>query len=155
MASTDPNPTYLDSGDPARVLTDFAFQTVAAGDYSPVWLNSLADDVTLEGSMMNGAVQGAEAALAIISYIREVYEQSQKFKYAGPCGDDGFIEIYNARVRGEPIGGAVEVTRNAVGQVQHIAANYRPRDTVLFLSRLLGEHFAGSPIGEHFATPEA
>ena len=155
MGSTDPNPTYLESGDPTRVLTDFAFHTVAAGDYSPTWLNSLADDVTLEGSMMNGAVQGAEAALAIISYIREVYEQSQKFKYAGPYGDDGFIEIYNARVRGEPIGGAVEVTRNAIGQVQHIAANYRPRDTVLFLSRLLGEHFAGSPIGEHFAAPEA
>jgi hypothetical protein len=36
-----------------------------------------------------------------------------------------------------------------------VPANYRPRDTVLFLSRLLGEHFAGSPIGEHFATPEA
>ena len=84
-----------------------------------------------------------------------MYEQSQDFKYAGPFGEDGFIEIYNARVRGEPIGGAVEVTRNAVGQVQHVAANYRPRDTVLFLSRLLGEHFAGSPIGEHFATPEA
>ena len=155
MASTDPNPTYLESGDPTRVLTDFAFHTVAAGDYSPVWLNSLADDVTLEGSMMNGAVQGAEAARAIISYIREVYERTQEFKYAGHYGEDGFIEIYNARVRGEPIGGAVEVTRNAVGQVQHIAANYRPRDTVLFLSRLLGEHFAGSPIGEHFATPEA
>jgi hypothetical protein len=155
MASTDPNPTYLERGDPTRVLTDFAFHTIAASDYSPTWLNSLADDVTLEGSMMNGAVQGAEAALAIISYIREVYEQSQEFKYAGPYGEDGFIEIYNARVRGEPIGGAVEVTRNAVGQVQHIAANYRPRNTVIFLSRLLGEHFAGSPIGEHFATAEA
>jgi hypothetical protein len=154
MESTDPNPTYLESGDPARVLTDFAFHPVAAGDYSPVWLNSLADDVTLEGSMMNGAVQGPEAVRAIISYIREVYGH-QEFHYAGPYGEDGFIEIYNAQVRGEPIGGAVQVTRNAVGQAQHIAANYRPRDTVLFLSRLLGEHFVGSPIGEHFATPEA
>ena len=59
MARTDPNPTYLESGDPTRLLTDFAFHTVAAGDYSPTWLNSLADDVTLEGSMMNGAVRGA------------------------------------------------------------------------------------------------
>jgi hypothetical protein len=65
----------------------------------------------------------AEAALAIISYIREVYERTQEFKYAGPYGEDGFIEIYNARVRGQPIGGAVEVTRNAVGQVQHIAGH--------------------------------
>ena len=66
MASTDPNPTYLERGDPTRVLTDFAFQTVAAGDYSPVWLKSLADDVTLEGSMMDGAVQGAEAVRTMV-----------------------------------------------------------------------------------------
>jgi hypothetical protein len=137
------------------MLTDFGFHPVAAGDYSPVWVNNLAEDVTLEGSMMNGAVQGAQAARAIISYIRDVYERTQEFKYAGPFGEDGFIEIYNARVRGEPIGGVVQVTRNAGGQAQHIAANYRPRDTVLSLSRLLGEHFAGSPIGEHFASPEA
>ena len=139
-------------------MTDMGWRSAIAPErlagYYPAWLDNLADDVTLEGSAMDGVVQGAEAARTVLVYIRSLYDY-QKFKYAGPCGDDGFIEIYNARVRGEPIGGAVEVTRNAVGQVQHIAANYRPRDTVLFLSRLLGEHFAGSPIGEHFATPEA
>jgi hypothetical protein len=127
---------------------------VPAGDSSPVWLKCLADDVTLEGSMMNGAVQGPDPVLAIISYIRTVYEH-QDFHFAGPYGEDGFIEIYNARVCGEPIGGVVQVNRNAGGQAQHIAANYRPRNTVLLLSRLLGRHFAGNPLGEHFASPEA
>jgi hypothetical protein len=28
--------------------------------------------------------------------------------------------------------------------------NYRPRSTLLVLSRLLGEKFAGTPIGVHF-----
>ena len=37
--------TYLGSGDPARRRTD----------YFPVWLNDLADDVTLEASAINGA----------------------------------------------------------------------------------------------------
>jgi hypothetical protein len=31
-------------------------------------------------------------------------------------------------------------------------ANYRPRTTLLLLSRLTGEHFAGTPYGEHFAS---
>ena len=31
---------------------------IKSTDYHPVWLNALADDVTLEGSMMNGAVLG-------------------------------------------------------------------------------------------------
>jgi hypothetical protein len=144
-------PTYLENGDPARVLTDFAFNTVAASSYFPVWLERLADDVTLEGSMMNGAVQGPEATRAIVGQIRTLYEH-QQFIFAGPYGENGFLEIYNARVRGEPLGAVVQVTRNAAGQAQHIAASYRPRESLLLLSRLVGEHFAGSPIGEHFAT---
>jgi len=145
----DGTPTYLASGDPARRVTDFAFHTVSAADYTPTWLSNLAEDVTLEGSMMNGAVQGADALRAIVGYIRTLYTH-QDFDFAGPYGDDGFVEIYSARMCGEPIAGVVLVTRNAAGQAQHVAANYRPRDTVLHLSRLIGEHFAGTPIAEHF-----
>ena len=56
-------PTYLASGDPALA------------DYFPAWINNLADDVTLEGSMMDGAVQGAEAVRALLVYIRKLYER--------------------------------------------------------------------------------
>jgi hypothetical protein len=38
---------------------------------------------------------------------------------------------------------------------QHIAANYRPLSSLLLLSRLLGEKFAGTPIGEHFLAGDA
>jgi hypothetical protein len=150
-SADEATPTYLSSGDPARVVTDFAFHATAAQDYFPVWLKRLADDVTLEGSMMNGAVQGPEAVLEVVGAIRTLYEH-QEFIFAGPYGDDGFFEVYNARVRGEPIGAFVQVTRNAAGEAQHIAANYRPRSTLLLLSRLVGEHFAGTPIAKHFAT---
>ena len=43
--------TSTGSGDPAPDLVG----------YYPAWLDHLADDVTLEGSMMDGYVQGAEA----------------------------------------------------------------------------------------------
>jgi hypothetical protein len=41
-------------------VTRFDGVRVPASDYRPVWLESLADDVTIEGSAMNGVVQGAD-----------------------------------------------------------------------------------------------
>jgi hypothetical protein len=132
-------PTYLASGDPALA------------DYFPAWLNNLADDVTLEGSMTDGAVQGADTVRTLLVYIRNLYER-QVFHFAGPYGDKGFLEDYTAWVHGEPLGNIVVITRNADGQTQHIVGNYRPRSTLLLVSRLVGEHFADTPAGEHFTT---
>jgi hypothetical protein len=117
--------------------------------YYPAWLDNLAGDVTLEGSMMDGFVEGAEDVLTVIASIRSLYEY-QDFHAVGPFGDNGWFEDYTAGVGGEPIKNFTVVTRNADGQTQHVVGNYRPRSTLLVLSRLLGEKFAGSPIGEHF-----
>ena len=135
-------PQYLGSGDPALK------------DYFPAWVNNLADDATVEGSMLDGVVQGADAVRSVVLTIRSLYEH-QEFKFAGPYGDNGFLEDYVAEVRGEPIGCVVLVTRNAAGQTQHVVASYRPRSSLLLFSRLLGEKFAGTPIAEHFAARES
>jgi hypothetical protein len=117
--------------------------------YYPHWLDNLAEDVTLEGSMMDGFVQGPEAVRAVLVAIRGVYEY-QDFHAVGPFGDNGWYEDYTAGVGGEPIKNITVVTRNAAGQTQHVVGNYRPRSTLLVLSRLIGEKFAGTPIAEHF-----
>jgi hypothetical protein len=88
---------------------------------------------------------------ALLVYIRNLYER-QEFQFAGPYGDNGFLEDYTAWVRGAPIGNIVVIARNDAGQTQHIVGSYQPRSTLLLLSRLVGEHFAGTPSGEHFAT---
>jgi len=143
--------TLAEGGTPTYV-TRFDGVRVPATDYYPAWLDSLADDVTIEGSAMNGVVQGAEAVRSIVTSIRRLYD-SQDFTFAGPYGDNGFLEDYTAQVHGgEQIGNVVLVTRNAAGQAQHIVANYRPRTTLLHLSRLIGEQLAGTHYGEHFAT---
>ena len=150
QAVTVKSKALAEGGTPAFV-TRFDGVRVPATDYHPVWLDNLADDVTLDGSAMNGVVRGAEAVRSIVTYIRTLYDH-QEFNFAGPYGENGFLEDYTARVRGEPIGNVVLVTRNAAGQAQHIVGNYRPRSTLLRLSRLVGEHFAGTPYGKHFAT---
>ena len=139
-----PRPTYLGT---ARSRADYA-------DYYPPWLDNLADDVTIEGSLLDGAAEGPEAVRTIVGAIRDVYEH-QQYNFAGPYGDNGFLEDYTARVRGEPIGCAVLVTIDGAGQTQHVAANYRPRSSLLLMSRLLGEKFAGTPYADYFLTGES
>jgi hypothetical protein len=143
--------TAAEGGTPTSIIR-FDGVRVAATDYYPVWLDSLADDVTIEGSAMNGVAQGAEAVRSIVTSIRALY-YSQEFTFAGPYGGNGFLEDYTAQVRGGgQVGNVVLVTRNAAGQAQHIVANYRPRTALLHLSRLIGEQLAGTPYAEHFAT---
>jgi hypothetical protein len=104
--------TYMGSGDPARMRTD----------YYPAWLDDLADDVT---------------------YARTLYEH-QAFNFAGPYGDDGFLEDYTVHVRGgQPVGVVVLGTRNAAGEAQHIVVNHRPRNSLLLFSHLMGEKSGG------------
>jgi hypothetical protein len=138
--NTDGVATYTQGGDPAGRFSD----------YYPPWLENLADDVTIEGSLLDGAAQGPDAVRIIIGAIRTLYGDSQAFNFAGPYGDNGWLEDYTARVGGEPIGCAVLVTSNAAGQTQHIAANYRPRRSLLLLSRLVGEKLAGTPYAKYF-----
>jgi hypothetical protein len=56
---------------------------------------------------------------------------------------------------GGPARNVTLVTRNAAGQAQHVVDSYRPWSTLLLLSRLIGEKFAGPPIGGHFAAGES
>ena len=137
--STDGVPTYTKGGDPDGRYAD----------YYPAWLDNLADDVTVQGSLLDGAALGQEAVRTIIGAIRTLYEH-QQFNFAGSYGERGWLEDYRADVRGAPIGCAVVVTKNAAGQTQHVAANYRPRSSLLLLSRLVGAKLAGTPYAKYF-----
>ena len=142
--STDGVPTYTVGGDPGGRFAD----------YYPAWLDNLADDVTIEGSLLDGAALGPEGVRTIIGAIRTLYEH-QQFNFAGSYGENGWLEDYTAGVRGEQIGNITLVTRNAAGQTQHIVGNYRPRSTLLLLSRLVGEKLADTPYAEHFLASES
>jgi hypothetical protein len=133
--------TYLGSGDHARRRTD----------YYPAWLDKLADDVTLEASAMNGAAQGPADVRSVILAVKSLYAY-QDITFTGDYGDRYFIEDYTTQINGEPFGVMGVITRNAAGQTQHIVVNQRPRSTLLLVSRLLGEKFAGTPLAEHFIT---
>ena len=141
---TDGVPTYATGGDPDGRYAD----------YYPAWLENLADGVTIEGSLLDGAALGPEAVRTIIGGIRTLYEH-QQFNFAGAYGNNAWLEDYTAHIRGEPIGCVVVVTKNAGGQTQHVAANYRPRSSLLLLSRSVGEKLAGTPYAKYFVAGES
>jgi hypothetical protein len=62
---------YLGSGDPALK------------DYYPPWLENMADDATVEGSMLDGVVVGAESVRSVVLTIKSLYDR-QEFKFVGP-----------------------------------------------------------------------
>jgi hypothetical protein len=136
IKKSDAQPLCLGSGNPALV------------GYYPKWVDNLADDATLEGSMLDGIVQG-EAVRSVVLAIRSLYDR-QAHKFAGPFGENGFLEDYVAVVRGKPLGCVVLVSFNSAGQTQHVVASYRPRTSVVFFAKLLAEKFVGTPIAEHF-----
>ena len=142
--ATDGVPTYLGRGDPAGRFAD----------YYPAWVDKLAGDVTLEGSMLDGALQGPDAIRAVIGGVRALYDR-QDFNFAGPWGDNSFIEDYTAAVRGRPLGCFHLVTFNADGQTHHVAAHYRPLSSLMFFSRLLRERLAGTAYAGQFLHGEA
>ncbi|MFD0140656.1 hypothetical protein ACFVIL_43025 [Streptomyces sp. NPDC127159] len=135
--------TYLGSGN-----TDLHRR-----DYRPAWLDNLAEDATMEASVLNGIVEGAHAVREILAYARTLYDY-QEFNYVGTYGEHGFVEDYTSRVHGEPIGSVVMVRYNDAGQAQHVIINHRPLRSVLLWSRLMAEHFANTPYAEYFLSPE-
>ena len=84
--------TYLrSSGDPARRFTD----------YYPAWLDNLAEDVTVEGSMLDGAVRGPEAVREVVGTIRTLYEY-QEFNLPGRIGETAGSRTTSLRSAASP-----------------------------------------------------
>jgi hypothetical protein len=98
---------------------------------------------------MDGTARGAEDVRSILVSAREVYER-QEFNYAGPCGENSFLEDYSSSVRGMPTYVVVLVSFNATGQTQHVVVNHRPRSAMLQFSRVMLEKFAGTPYAKHW-----
>jgi hypothetical protein len=123
--------------------------TYMGNPYYPMWLDNLADDVTLEAAAMDGAAQGADAVRTILTIAREQYDQ-QEFSYAGPCGERSFVEDYSSLVRGMPTRVVVLITYNDAGQTQRVVVNHRPRSAMLQFSRIMLEKFSGTPHEKHW-----
>lgn len=123
--------------------------------YYPWWLDKLAANVTGNGAFIDdGPIPGPEAVRAVVTAARELYE-FQDFTYTGDYGNDGFIEEYTTKVKGETLHVVVTVARNAAGECETLVVNHRPRNAMLLFSREMHRKFAGTPLAKHFLADES
>jgi hypothetical protein len=123
--------------------------TYMGNPYYPLWLDNLADDVTLEAAAMDGIASGADDVRSIVVAARQFYDH-QEFNYAGPCGESGFLEDYSCSIRGMPTYVVVLVSFNAARQTQRVVVNHRPRTAMLQFSRLMLKHFTATPHSKYW-----
>ena len=116
----------------------------------PPWIANLADDVTLEATVLKQPVQGKETILALLKQAIPLYE-FQNFTYRGPVGTCFFMESYRAQIRGTPIECAAWVHMNAAGKADSILINHHPLNAALLSSNLMWEQ-VGDRYGRLYLT---
>lgn len=115
--------------------------------YYPHWLDNLADDVILQGTVFNGELRGAEQVGKMLSFARSLYA-FQDFRFYGQRGEL-FLEDYRSTIRGTETlrPGGVEIYNfvvvyfNDAGETSQLVMNHRPQSATLLFSSLLKEHF--------------
>ena len=122
--------------------------------YYPWWLDNMADDITGEGTAMQGVLHGAENVRRLVLDARKIYE-NQEFQFTGNYGENGFPEEYTCKIQGEPTRVVVTVKRNADGKAQYLVVNHRPRSSVMLFARVMGEKYAGTPLARYFITEKS
>ena len=120
----------------------------------PLWLAKLAEDATLEATVLKRPVEGRTAILALLKEAVRLYE-FQNFTYRGEIGSAFFVESYRASIRGVPVECAVWAHFNEVGEADSILINHHPLEAALLFSRLMWEQ-VGDRYGDLYLTgPQA
>ncbi len=120
----------------------------------PPWLARLANDATLEATVLKRPVEGKELIVALLREAIPLYE-FQNFTYRGEVGSNFFMESYRAQIQGVPIECAVWVHLNDAGETDSILINHHPLEAALLFSRLMWER-VGSRYGDIYLTgPQA
>jgi hypothetical protein len=105
-------------------------------DGPPPWLSKLADDVTVEATVLKRPVQGKATVLALLKQAIPLYK-FQHFTYRGEVGKNFYMESYRAQIEDMPIECAVWVHMNAAGEADSLLINHHPLDAALLFSHLM------------------
>lgn len=107
-------------------------------DGPPPWLAKLAEDATLEATVLKRPVEGKANILALLKQAMPLYD-FQDFTYRDDFGAAFFMESYRAEIQGVAIECSVLVHMDAKGEADSILVNHRPLNAALLFSRLMWE----------------
>src|SRR5882757_9732015 len=84
-------------------------------DGPPPWLAKLAEDATLEATVLKRPIEGKQNIMALLKHAVPLYD-FKNFTYRGDFGSDLFMESYRAEIGGVAIECSVLAHRNAAGE---------------------------------------
>ncbi|GAB7542955.1 hypothetical protein [Cupriavidus sp. 8B] len=104
----------------------------------PLWLARLADDATLEATVLKRPVQGRANILSVIKHAVSLYE-FQHHSYMGQIGNGLYMESYRAQIQGVPIETLLVAHLNEQGEADSVVINHRPLNAAMLFSKLMRE----------------
>ncbi len=112
--------------------------TTTGGGDRPSFLDELADDASLTGTISRKPVTGAENIARVLAAVGDLYS-SQTFTFKGAVGEREFLEYDAELLGGTKVHAIVALTRNKQGKVSHIVVGHGPLDGAIEMSSRLGE----------------
>lgn len=120
----------------------------------PLWLTSLAENATLEATVLKRPIEGRADILSVIKHAVSLYE-FQHHTYKGTIGDGLYLESYRSRIQGMPIETVVIAHLNDKGETDSVVINHRPLEATMLFSRLMAERVDERFRGCYLTGPEA
>jgi hypothetical protein len=107
-------------------------------DGPPLWLTSLAENATLEATVLKRPIEGRADILSVIKHAVSLYD-FQHHSYKGMLGDRLYLESYRSQIQSMPIETVVVAHMNERGETDSVVINHRPLNAMLLFSKLMGE----------------
>jgi|GEM_PF-1218880 len=120
----------------------------------PLWLARLAENATLEATVLKRPIDGRADILSVIKHAVSLYE-FQQHAYKGMIGNRLYLESYRSRVNGVPIETVVVAHMNEQGETDSVVINHRPLDAALLFSQLMRERVDERFRACYLSEPEA
>lgn len=104
----------------------------------PFWLARLAEDATLEATVLKRPVEGRADILSVIKHAVSLYE-FQHHSYKGETGNGLYMESYRSQIQGMPIETLLVAHLNEQGEADSVVINHRPLNAAMLFSKLMWE----------------
>ncbi|HEX7913800.1 MAG TPA: hypothetical protein VF534_37770 [Paraburkholderia sp.] len=120
----------------------------------PFWLAKLAENATLEATVLKRPVEGRADILAVIRHAVALYE-FQHHSYKGEIGNGLYMESYRSQIQGVPIETLLVAHINEQGEADSVVINHRPMNAAILFSKLMRERVDERFRDLYLAGPEA
>ena len=104
----------------------------------PLWLARLAENATLEATVLKRPIEGRADILSVIKHAVSLYE-FQHHSYKGEIGNGLYLESYRSQIQGVPIETVLVAHLNEQGETDSVVVNHRPLKAALLFSKRMGE----------------